>query len=437
MSQETLYHVTVMSNFARAYDKYARTYSKQAITESRFPDQFFLLRQNELSIGVNRAANVLNKADLFGDRLLALCTTVASNQLSPNMRTGLGRSLGTSCISIDRLYEIGPSGLGKELSIEDAYAASLAILNPRMKPFAELAPRSVSILPIAQGCQAACPFCFSKGSASSDQPQQPLDLNRVDQILKEGREHGAERAVITGGGEPGLVGLDRLSELIKHCRKIFPKVVLITNGYFLTSKSGATPSKALSALAEAGLSVLVLSRHHENHSINASLMNLPIDAEEIARTWSEGQHAGLWPDLAMRWTCVLQKGGVDSIEGIDRYLSWSTRLGVHQICFKELYVASSLESVYYAQAANLWSYEHQVPLRLVLDFVKERCWRQTDSLPWGAPIFEGIQNGVKLQVAAYTEPSVFWERTHGIARSWNVMADGTCLVSLEDRLSAL
>ena len=45
--------------------------------------------------------------------------------------------------------------------------------------------------------------------------------------------------------------------------------------------------------------------------------------------------------------------------------------------------------------------------------------------------------GKPLQVAAYSEPSLFWERTSGLARSWNVMADGRCLVSLEDRASEI
>jgi hypothetical protein len=42
---ETLWHVTVLSNFARGYDKYARVYSKAGIAESTFPDRFFLLRR--------------------------------------------------------------------------------------------------------------------------------------------------------------------------------------------------------------------------------------------------------------------------------------------------------------------------------------------------------------------------------------------------------
>jgi hypothetical protein len=42
-----------------------------------------------------------------------------------------------------------------------------------------------------------------------------------------------------------------------------------------------------------------------------------------------------------------------------------------------------------------------------------------------------------VRIAAYTEPSLFWERSVGVARSWNVVADGTCYASLEDRASRL
>ena len=46
-----------------------------------------------------------------------------------------------------------------------------------------------------------------------------------------------------------------------------------------------------------------------------------------------------------------------------------------------------------------------------------------------------FQGGIR--VAAYTEPSLFWERSHGVARSWNLMSDGRCLASLEDRASEI
>lgn len=49
--KKKLYHVTVLSNFARAFDKYSLCYAKAAIPESTYPDRFYLLERSELEIG--------------------------------------------------------------------------------------------------------------------------------------------------------------------------------------------------------------------------------------------------------------------------------------------------------------------------------------------------------------------------------------------------
>ena len=100
-------------------------------------------------------------------------------------------------------------------------------------------------------------------------------------------------------------------------------------------------------------------------------------------------------------------------------------------------MSTTAESVYHSRAANAWSESHQVPLSVVLEWAEGHGFRVERRLPWGAPIFTAQVDGRDVSVAAYTEPSLFWERSHGIARSWNVMADGSCLASLEDRGSKL
>jgi hypothetical protein len=120
---------------------------------------------------------------------------------------------------------------------------------------------------------------------------------------------------------------------------------------------------------------------------------------------------------------------------LEGYLEWAVSRGVEEICFKELYVSTSVESEYFDQAANNWSADNQISLRMIVDFAQDSGWELVHRLPWGAPIFEGLWRGRRVRVAAYTEPSLFWELTNGICRSWNLMADGRCLASLEDRES--
>jgi hypothetical protein len=128
---------------------------------------------------------------------------------------------------------------------------------------------------------------------------------------------------------------------------------------------------------------------------------------------------------------------VESVADVQKYVDWAAGFGIGEVCFKELYVATSEESVYFSKGSNAWSAENQVPLSVVHEWAKNHGFQVSDRLPWGAPIFSGSVEGRSIRVAAYTEPSLFWERSHGLARSWNVMSDGTCLASLEDRGSSV
>jgi len=433
---ETLWHVTVLSNFARAYDKYTRNYSKELIPESTFPNRFFLLRENELDIGVQKASRLQAKLGLSGNKLIALRTQVSANQLNPNLRTGLGRFVNSSTIRIDEVAFVEGIVANIQLvpaPIEEVIALSFRLLSPQLHDYPEIMPRSLSVLPIARGCQASCPFCFSEASASADQEQDKLDLVNLRRFAISAKSRGAERFVITGGGEPGLLRHDRIKDVINLGFNTLGKTVLITNGHHLAGREPVALESMLADYADHGLAVLALSRHHYDEDVCERLMTLRTNVTAIAKAWEMG--SAKWPNLRLRFTCVLQKGCVDNIEEMAAYVDWASSLGVTEICFKELYVSTSVESVYHRHAANEWSYANQVPLSLVLEFASRHSFEEIARLPWGAPVFRGLWKGRVMQIAAYTEPTLFWERANGIARSWNVMSDGRCLASLEDRES--
>lgn len=429
-AQDSFYHVTVLSNFVRGYDKYAQIYDKSNIPESTYPGKFFLLARNEIGIGVSKASGLLRKTGITGDRLIALKTHVDENRLYPNLRNGHGRYIERGWIKVAAVYFVNENGSLTNLRVEEMCALSLRLHLKSSAAYEELIPRSVSILPVASACQANCPFCFSKASVSAEIKPDTIDWSRVASILKQAQARGAGRAVITGGGEPSMLPDSELHRLITESAAAFPKIVLITNGYKWGRMSEPERAAALQHLDQSGLSVMAISRHHFDSGHNSSIMHLQTQSELIARTWS-GISSHL-SRLKLRWICVLQRGGIEDRRTIEQYLDWTVETGVQQVCFKELYVSSSIESEHYERDANDWSAQHQVPLSLVLNLARDAGWRTVETLPWGAPIFEASWRGKPLQVAAYTEPSLFWELKHGICRSWNLMADGRCLASLED-----
>ncbi|HEX7816137.1 radical SAM protein [Dyella sp.] len=434
--RETLYHVAVLSNFARGFDKYALSYSKAGIPESTYPDRFFLLRHEELAIGIAKATPLLHKLALDGNRLIVLRTEVDSEVLHENTRNGKGRFVQSDRIALAGLHELAEDGHTlRPIEAEDAMADSLRMLQSAFHDFADIVPRSVSFLPIAMACQARCAFCFSKASISSDQSQVRVDWDKVAYWLDRARAEGAERAVITGGGEPTLLPRHSLERLVAESGARFSKVVLITNGHVLAVAPEAGRIERLQALHDAGLRVLAISRHHFDDARNLELMQLATPVAQLLASWHE--HRVRWPLLRLRLICVLQQGGVQDRDTLVSYLDWAVAQGVPEICFKELYVSTSAESLYHDRQANAWSRAHQVSLSLVTDFAHEQGFTLHERLPWGAPVYGGNWKGRSLRIAAYTEPSLFWERSHGVARSWNVLADGRCYVSLEDRASQL
>ena len=89
------------------------------------------------------------------------------------------------------------------------------------------------------------------------------------------------------------------------------------------------------------------------------------------------------------------------------YFNWAASTGVKEICFKELYVAATRESVYHDSGYNKWCRDNQVSMKLVLNFLVQNQAKQI-KLPWGSPIYVLKWNGQEICTAVYTEPSVYW-----------------------------
>lgn len=431
----SVFHVTVLSNFPRAFDKYSGTYDKRHIAESTYPDQFFVLDASELAIGIEKAAGLLRRLDLPGNRLLVLEAEVSEGALRPNLRNGRGQFLPGSSLPVARVHYVDAAGQLTPTTVEEAMAAALALRLPEMLPYAALKPRTVSVLPVALACQANCRFCFSKASVSADTEPAVPDLAKVARWVEEGAHAGAERFVITGGGEPGLAKHEYLLMLIGMGRTHLGKTVLITNGMHLARRDADTRAQMLQDYAHAGLSVLSISRHHHDTQVNADIMGLDTRTPDVLATY-----ASLAPTQRpdrLRLICVLQKGGIDSPAQLHAYLDWAAAQGVTELCFKELYVSTTLESAYHQNPENAWARANQVPLAMVTEFADNAGFEMVSRLPWGAPVYAGTWRGKPLTIAAYTEPSLYWERANGVARSWNILANGQCLVSLEDLQSGL
>lgn len=351
MKLDDYYYFTVASNFAEGYDKYSRTYRKNS--KHSYPDKFFLCTARDLEPGLIKAENLLQKVGKTEDRIIAIRTH--QSQVETERGYPVVRS---STIQVDEVSMIERSMIRRVLP-EDVYSLSLK-LNQSLRSWNQVTPRTFSVLPIAKGCQARCPFCFSHGSISADQISISKYDGQLSMYIQRAQSQGVKRAVITGGGEPTMISHENLLRLISAC-SVFPTVVLITNGYKYAMMNDEERYRHLKELETAGLTVLAISRHGITNEQNSKIMYLQIESEKVAIT------AKKLNKLKVRWICVLQKGGVEDRSSLEAYLKWVETTGVQEICFKELYVSTSYESVYHDTASNDYCRKNQVPLSLIID----------------------------------------------------------------------
>jgi cyclic pyranopterin phosphate synthase len=271
---------------------------------------------------------------------------------------------------------------------------------------------SCSVLPVRYACNCTCSFCFSKSSLSTLRRER-TDVRSipVEQYYSWARERGANRLVVTGGGEP-LLRLDDVVYLVETGRRWFAEITCFTNGSLLTQE-------AARRLREAGLSYLCYSRHHQDDDRCRELMGKQAPALRAFFQATNG--------IKVRATCVMAKGYVDSQESVWRYIAALTPFGVTEFTFKHTYVAYAT-SLFAGSREDRWAAEHQIDFD---PFAGQGTILAT--LPWGP----AVRRVGALQVCFYREPTPTWERRNGLCRSCNLFSDGTVYASLEDQSSRL
>lgn len=283
-----------------------------------------------------------------------------------------------------------------------------------MNAWADCSFLTCSVLPVRMACQCECPFCFSRSSISSLEaapvPWSDADLSAH---FRWAASRGANRMVVTGGGEPLLRPHDCL-RAIRLAADVFGEIALFTNGAQLTASTATE-------LRSAGLSYLCWSRHAVEDADNRLLMgDAAPDADNLLALAEAAS-------LPVRATCVMNTAGVVDADDVWTYIESFKQRGVRQFTFKHTYVASE-RSVFSSSFANDWSRDHQVQADPFAD-----AGEVVGSLPWG-PKIRRIQ---EVQVCHYFEPTPQWELLNRIARSSNLLSDGSVFASLEDETSLL
>jgi hypothetical protein len=437
-----------LSNWLAGFDRYRQTFDKKRLPRQRFPECFYVLGEDATQAQVQqvltKTRDLIERLGVPGDKIvrmqceLPVATLPGEEETYASLNTYTGTGIGWrwphSTLPLSGYGFVNEHDGCLPAPHESITAAAFALPNTQLIAWEDCLPRTFSVLPVAQACNANCAFCFSKASMSDAVIPHKLDLDSVRAWSALARSRGATRAVITGGGEPTLIPSPLMEALIQVIAQDFESILLITNGSRFVQIAQREGDEhmidVLRGWKRAGLTRIAVSRHGVDAVSDADLMGLEVDG---AYALDLIHQAG----LSSRLICVMQKGGVETASDVRAFLERAAANGTTQVCFKELYVSSLSENPWAPSRENLYCQANQVPLSMLIEALEGMGFQHTATLPWGSPVYTGCVQGVHMQVAAYTEPSVGWERTTGVVRSWNWMSNSECIASLEDPHSRL
>jgi molybdenum cofactor biosynthesis enzyme MoaA len=178
--------------------------------------------------------------------------------------------------------------------------------------------------------------------AGLDWGKNGMNWRNLDKACKLAQQNGVSTALITGKGEPTLYP-GTLLGTAEVLTKYFPLVELQTNGY----KLGTT---YLEELYKKGLTTVIVSMVHYDNNKNNEIYNFP--KPQILEFLIKNIHdAG----LSVRLSCIMLKGYIDSVEEVDKLISFAKEHRVEQLTIRPVEVPelSKSERVYHWTLKNM------------------------------------------------------------------------------------
>jgi molybdenum cofactor biosynthesis enzyme MoaA len=220
-------------------------------------------------------------------------------------------------------------------------------------------------------CNAHCSFCSEELMRSEahvltskrlirDYPRYFAGLEEAWRALA-GFPMGLSLSGLEATAEP--VWLARLLELLGDMRTVtsFQEKVLYTNGSGLARDAWIGKS-----LADAGFDRIELSRAHYNESANQRIMrfnrNEPVMTNDVFLEMI-GRVGRMLP---VKCSCILTRGGVNSVDEVERHLDWLAQSGVQTVVFREL---SRLDGGYLPNDTSRWVEANRVEIDPLLKAV--------------------------------------------------------------------
>lgn len=185
-----------------------------------------------------------------------------------------------------------------------------------------------SIVVGTDACNAACPFCVAKMTASKPSKVKDFDRGRFNTACRivEMASNGLLTVLLTGKGEPMLYPY-QITQYLEQINFRFPLIELQTNGTLIKDNL-----ELLRHWRDEGLSLVCISMTHVEEAKNNELMGIKREQYNLWETVELLQETG----LNVRLNCTMLKSGIHKPEDAERVIIKCAMAGVNQLTFREV-----------------------------------------------------------------------------------------------------
>lgn len=188
---------------------------------------------------------------------------------------------------------------------------------------------TLSLVAGSMACNARCQFCVAKMTPTFGLgiKEPPVNWERFHQAAGLARQSGTKTVMITGNGEPTLFpkSIGQYLKALAHYQ--FEHVELQTNGIAIAEEK-LVKQEDLEEWAQAGLKLVAVSVVHyqpeKNRQVFTPHRRSYID---LPRAIAAVKDAG----IAVRLTCILAAGFIDSIDELSTFLAFARQNRVDQL----------------------------------------------------------------------------------------------------------
>ncbi len=143
--------------------------------------------------------------------------------------------------------------------------------------------------------------------------------------------------------------------------------VLYTNGTGLAHPLHG--EHLIDCLVSFGIDWIEFSRHHFDESANQSIMRFRVGVAVQSQQQFINTLRRLVARVPVKLVCIVQRGGIDSVNDVMRYLDWAHELGVDTVIFREF---SKLDESYASNVTSRYINSTRIPV----DALLEQCLHQ-------------------------------------------------------------